>query len=122
MADDVDLPAAAGKAAADERAINSVTVKVQRVETIGATTIVTGQAACTSTGGSKVSARDTRLFVTLLNLGPNAVYVGPSGVATSDGFKLAVGAALTLNTTAAIHAVCATSETATLNYAETYDA
>lgn len=117
MADDVILPGTGVVVGADDRS----GVLMQRIVGIGTTSIAVAQAACTSTGGSKVSTRATRHRLILLNLGPNAVYVGPSGVATSDGFKLAVGASVTLLTTAALHAVCATSETATLNSIEEYD-
>lgn len=122
MADNVAITAGSGtNVATDERTIASTTVHVQRVSEIGSTSIATGQASCSSTGGSKVSARETRKRVVLYNHGANTVFVGASGVATTDGLRLDAGSSVTLYTTAAIHAVCATSETATLGYVEEYD-
>lgn len=124
MADNVAITAGTGTSiATDERSIGGSTVQVQRVDEQGATAIATGQASCTSTlGTAKVAARDTRKRLVMYNVGPNDVFVGPTGITVSTGLILNPGTSCTLYTTAALFALCNTSETATLHYVEEYDA
>lgn len=107
--------------ATDERSIGGVTVDVQRVEVLGATTIAQGSASVTTTSGSAVAARETRKRVVLIAAAANTanIDVGASGVASGSGFPLEPGASVTLYTTAAIHADAA-SGTQTLFYVEEY--
>ena len=123
MADNVAVTAGSGtNIATDERTIAATTVHVQRVDEIGASTIVSAVASVTTTSGEEVAARDTRKRITLLALPTNTanIDIGASGVASGSGFPLAPGAAVTLYTTAAIHAD-ATSGTQSLAYIEEYD-
>lgn len=122
MADNVAITAGSGtNIATDERTIASTTVHIQRVGEIGASAIASGQASVTSTSGQEVASRETRKRVVLYNHGANTCYLGASGVTTSTGLRLDAGSSVTLYTTAAIHGVCASSETSTLSYIEEYD-
>ena len=72
-----------------------------------------------------VAARETRKTVTILASPGNTddIYVGASGVdaaTPANGFRLIPGAAITIPTTAAIHAD-AVSGTQTAYYIESYD-
>lgn len=123
MADNVPITAGSGtNIAADERTINSITVQVQRVGEIGATAIASGRVNVTTTSGEAVAARETRKRLVLVASSSNTadIDVGPSGVASGSGFRLAAGDTLTLYTTAAVHADAA-SGTQVLIYAEEYD-
>lgn len=122
MTDDVELNAMSGgaKVAADERSINSQTVKVQRVVGIGATAIANGQVAPTGTAGTLVAARETRARLILLNAGTVDVYVGVATVTAANGFKLAPGASVTLHTTALVQGIT-DGDTGEVHYIEEYD-
>lgn len=127
MADDVAVtPGAGATISTDERTINSVTVHLQRVLTTGGSSINADDVSVTTTSGSIISARETRHTVTILASPGNTddIYVGASGVdaaTPSGGFRLIPGAAITLDTTAAIHADTP-SGTQTAYYIETYSA
>lgn len=124
MADNVAITAGSGTiVATDERTINSSSVHIQRVDEQGATAIASGQAAPTTSSGSTAiaSARETRKRIVLVNHGIVDVYIGATGVTTSTGLKLAVGASVTLYTTAAVYGVTA-SGTGAIHYIEEYDA
>ena len=73
-----------------------------------------------STGATALIAADTRDEVWLRNAGANTVYLALNETAAaSDGFYLESGDSLILTGRAArsaIHMVCASSETATVNY------
>ena len=122
MADNVAITAGSGTTVGtDERTINSVAVQVQRVDEQGSTAIANGQVAPTGTAGTLVAARDTRKRVTFLNTGSVNVYIGIATVTTANGFVLAPGAAITLNTQALVQAITA-SGTGAVSYIEEYDA
>ena len=122
MADNVAITAGSGTTVGtDERTINSVAVQVQRVDEQGSTAIANGQVAPTGTAGTLVAARDTRKRVTFLNTGSINVYIGVATVTTANGFVLAPGAAITLNTQALVQAITA-SGTGAVSYIEEYDA
>lgn len=124
MADNVAITAGSGTiVATDERTINTASVHIQRVDEQGATAIATGQSAPTTSSGSTAiaSVRETRKRIVLVNHGTVDVFIGASGVTTSTGLKLAVGAALTVYTTAAVYGVTA-SGTGAVHYIEEYDA
>lgn len=122
MADNLqyDEPGSGPNIATDERTIDSTTVHVTRVGEIGAQNIATGQASPDSTSSEMVASRETRKRLVLVNHGAVDVYVGPSGVSTSDGLLLEAGASLTLYTTGAVHAVT-DSGTGDVHYLEEYD-
>ena len=64
--------------------------------------------APTTSAASIVAANPDRLSVTIHNAGSVVVYLGPSGVTTSTGLPLAVGATLTDTTSVdAWHAITA---------------
>jgi hypothetical protein len=91
---------------------------------VGAASLATSQASIGATAASIVAARTGavgigRIAVTLYNNGSATVYVGASGVTTSTGIPLAPGAALTLNTTAAVYGIAA-SGTQTIGVLETF--
>lgn len=124
MADDVALPAASGTVGADERTINSVAVKVQRVVTEGGTAFATGQVTPTATAATLLAARETRKTVTLYNGTNMTVFVGPATVTTANGFGIPAGAALTIPTTALLQVIVAsvTGLAGAIHYVESYDA
>lgn len=123
MADNVAVTAGSGtNIASDERTINSVTVQIQRVSEIGASSITSGRVSVTTTAGSAIAARETRKRVVIMALPSNTadVEIGDSGVAAGSDFPLAPGASITLYTTAAIYAD-AVSGTQSLAYIEESD-
>lgn len=121
MADDVAITAGSGTTiAADERTINSVSVKIQRISPIGASAIAVAEATCTGAADQLVAARETRRRVVMTNISSTTAYIGPSGVATTDGLPLAPGAVLSLETTAAVYGATTTG-TATIRVLEEYD-
>ena len=125
MADDVAVtPGSGASISTDERTINSVTVHLQRVLATGGSTVNADDVSVTTTSGEIVAARETRHTLTILASPGNTddIYVGASGVnaaTPSGGFRLIPGAAITLDTTAAIHGD-AVSGTQTIYYIETY--
>lgn len=122
MADDVQITAGSGtRVATDERSIGGNNAHVQRVDEQGGTAVATGQVAPTGTAATLLAARETRKSAVFLNVGSVDVYIGPATVTTSNGFKLAVGAALEVATTALLQAITA-SGTGAVHYVETYDA
>lgn len=96
--------------------------QVQEVFTTGGTTIAVSRYSATTGSAEAVAARARRSYVTILSLPTNSdtVDIGPSGVASGSGFQLLPGAAITLPTTAAIHADAA-SGTQVLAIVEAYD-
>ena len=121
MADNVAITAGSGTTVGtDERTINSVAVQVQRVDEQGSTALANGQVAPTNTAATLLAARDTRKRVTFLNTGSVNVYIGIATVTTANGFVLAPGAAITLNTQALVQAITA-SGTGAVSYVEEYD-
>lgn len=118
------MPVTAGSGtniATDERTIASTTVHVQRVAAIGGTSVATGQVAPTTSAATLLAARETRRAATFLNTGAVDVYIGPATVTTSNGFKLAPDAALTVETTQLLQAITA-SGTGAIAYVEEFDA
>lgn len=113
MADNVAITAGSGTlVATDERSINSATVHVQRVSILGGSTIVAAHVTVTNSATSIRAATETAWETTLCNYQTVPVYIGPSGVATTDGFRLDPGASLTLHTTAAVYGITSASYTA----------
>lgn len=125
MSDDVAITAGSGTTVgADERTINSVAVKVQRVVVEGGTGLATGQVTPTASAATLLAARETRKNVVFYN-GTNAiVYVGPATVTTGNGFAMPPGSGLTLTTTVLLQNIVAsvTGLTGVVYYQETYDA
>jgi hypothetical protein len=122
VADNVGYtPGSGATIATDERTISGQTVHVQRMTEIASTAIVTGQVSIGTTGAQIVGARDTRRRIVLVNDGSADAFVGGAGVTTATGVRLAPGASMTLQTTAAVHAVTA-SGTTPVHYWEEYDA
>lgn len=125
MADDVAITAGSGTTVgADERTINSVAVKVQRVVVEGGTATANGQVNITSTAATLLAARETRKHVVFTNRQLEAVFIGIATVTTSNGFQLDPGDSIVLDTTALIQGItsAATLDSAKkIHYVETYD-
>ncbi len=123
MADDVAITAGSGtNIAADERTINSVSVKIQRFVPIGGSAVATGQVAPTGTAGTLLAARETRQFVTFTNRGTLDVYIGPATVTSANGFLLSPGESYDYVGTALIQAITSPTGTGAVHYLEVYDA
>jgi hypothetical protein len=92
---------------------------------VGSAAINTGQASVTSTAAVAVAARTGvagtgRITCTLYNQGSNTAYIGGSGVTTSTGIALLPGGSFSIDTQAALYAICAATLTTTLGYLENY--
>jgi len=121
MADDVAITAGSGtNIAADERTINSVSVKIQRMIDIGGSAVATGQVAPTGTAGTLLAARETRKVVTFVNRGTVDVYIGPATVTTANGILLSPGESIDIQTTALVQAITPAG-TGAVHYVEVYD-
>jgi hypothetical protein len=98
---------------------NTVDVNVLSGGAAVATDITSGRVNVTTTSGSILAANTDRTSVTFVSLITNtaAVDIGPSGVASGSGFLLNPGDAITIDSTAAIHADAA-SGTQVLSYIE----
>lgn len=110
MADDVAVTSGntgTFNAAADERSINSVTVKIQRVGEIGSSAIATAQTNMTNSAATLIAARETRKRVVIVNRQAAPIFVGPATVTTANGVQIDPGASLTLYTTALIQGITA---------------
>lgn len=124
MADNVAISAGTGTTVGtDERTINAVAVQVQRTDEQGSTAIATGQVVPTTTAATLVAARDTRKRLIIHNLGSTDIWVGPATVTSANGFRVEVGAALTIQTTALVQAIIGAglTLTGTVDYLEEYD-
>jgi len=91
---------------------------------VGAGAFAASQASIGSSAGLIVAARTGapgtgRIAVTIQNNGSATVFVGAAGVTTAAGMPLAAGAAITINTTAAVYGIAA-SGTQTIGVLETY--
>lgn len=88
--------------------------------TRGTTSIAAGQVSVGTTAVQVVTARAGRATVTFSVGAANACSFGPAGVTTTTGFALqpVAGASLTLNTAAAVFAIC--SATTTISNIEQY--
>jgi hypothetical protein len=125
MADDVAITAGSGTTVgADERTINSVAVKVQRVVVEGGTDFATAQYTPTASAATLIAARETRKNVVIYNGSNVDIYVGPATVTTGNGFKVPPGAGLTLTTTKLVQSISSsiTGLTGVVYTAETFDA
>lgn len=129
MADDVAITAGSGtNVAADERTINSVTVKIQRVIVIGSSAFKADQLAPTTTATSaSIAARETRVSVDITNIGTVDLYVsdvatnaGSPSTTTDNSLRLPIGASVNLPTTAGIY-IFTGSGTGAAHYLEYYD-
>lgn len=124
MADDVAITAGAGtNIAADERTINSIVVKIQRVGELGSSAIATSQVVPTNAAGTLIAARETRKRVLITNNSNQDTWVGPATVTTANGYIVPVGATLTLYTAALIQAIIGSGLTMTgvISILEEYD-
>ncbi len=96
----------------------------QVVKETGVGNIAVNQVSVTTTAGGTTiaAARSTRRGILVINHGTTAVYLGPSGVTTSNGLLLAgiVGAFISIPTTVAILGIVG-SGTQTVSYIEVYD-
>jgi hypothetical protein len=126
MADDVAVTAGSGTTiGADERTINSVAVKVQRVVVEGGTAFATGQVSISNTAVSLLAARETRKHVIFVNRQLEAVYIGPATVTTANGLQLDPGDSIEFDTTALIQGITSAATvdaTREVHYLESYDA
>ena len=91
---------------------------------VGAAGLATNQISVATTSTLIVAARTGapgtgRVAVTILNSGAATVFYGVSGLTTANGSILPAGAAVTLNTTAAVYGIVATG-TVTVSYTETF--
>ena len=129
MADDVAITAGSGtNVSADERTINSVTVKIQRVIPLGGSAFKADQISPTSTATSaSIAARETRTRITIVNDGTTALYVsdvatdaGSPATTTDNSVPVPLGASVTLHSTAGIF-VFSGSGTGHASYWEEYD-
>lgn len=125
MADDVAITAGSGTTVgADERTINSVAVKVQRVVVEGGTAFATAQYTPTASAATLIAARETRKSVVIVNGSNVDIFIGPATVTTSNGIRVSPGASLTVNTTALIQSISSsiTGLVGVVYTLETYDA
>lgn len=125
MADNTAVtPGAGATIATDERTINGTAVHVQRVDEQGSNSIATSQVVVTTSAATLVAARDTRKRVIISNNSSTDIWVGPPTVTTANGFHIAVGASLTLYTTALVQAIIAAGATMTgdVDIIEEFDA
>lgn len=125
MADDVAITAGSGTTiGADERTINSVAVKVQRVVVEGGTAVATAQTNISNTAATLIAARETRKRVVIVNRQTVPIYVGPATVTTANGVLLNPGDSLTLLTTALIQGITAAASPGgdKVHTSEEYDA
>ena len=78
-----------------------------------------GQVAMSATATSVKAANANRKTLTIKNVGAKDVYLGGSGVTTTNGFKLAAGEGLSdIRSTTDIYGVCASGETTPVCYWE----
>lgn len=126
MADDITIPATGSGTATPVVATQDRSSRhFQEVLVAGAATVAADDVSVTTTTGQIVAARTGRQTLVILASPGNTddIYVGASGVAAetpASGFRLQPGAAITINTTAAIHGD-AVSGTQTIYYIESYD-
>ncbi len=85
--------------------------------------VAAGQVTVTNTSAQLVAARPGRQSITIVNLGTTDVYLGAGTVTTSNGLLLVgiKGAAVTIQTSAAINCIVA-SGTQAVSYMEEYTA
>ena len=124
MADNVAITAGAGtNVSSDERTIDAITVQVQRVNDIGASTLANGQVNISNAAVTLLAARETRKRVTFVNRMPVPVFIGIATVTTANGFQIDPGASITLQTTALVQGItaAATSGSVYVHYIEEYD-
>lgn len=127
MADDVAITAGSGTTVgADERTINSVSVKVQRVVVEGGTAFANGHVSISNSAATLVAARETRKTLLIVNYQTVPIYVGVATVTTSNGVRLDPGASMVFNSTALIQGITTAAYTASgedtkVHYLETYD-
>lgn len=122
MADDVAITAGSGTTiAADERTINAVAVKIQRVGEIGSSAVAIARVTPTTTAATLIAARETRKRLIITNNSNVTVYVGPATVTTANGYPIPVGYTLVLYTTALVQAIVASTAAADVAVTEEYD-
>lgn len=122
MADDIAVTAGSGTAVATQ---DRSSRHFQEILVAGAASVAADDVSVTTTSGEIVAARTGRQTLTILASPNNTddVYIGASGVnaaTPSGGFRLIPGAAIDVDTIAAIHGD-AVSGTQTIYYIETYD-
>lgn len=86
---------------------------------LGSENLDTGQATIETTApAADIPASTTRRGVVVMNTGSETVYVGGVGVTTADGFPLASGSSMQIDTLVALYFVTA-SATSTIAWLET---
>lgn len=123
MPDDITLPPSGTGTATPGAATHQLAdgKHVQLVGAAGAPSIAHNQVSVGTSATAIVAARARRRSVTIVNHGTTDVYVGGTGVTTGNGVLLpgTKGAAITIETTAAVSAVVG-SGTQTVSYFEEY--
>lgn len=94
---------------------------IVRVSNTAAGSIVTGQVTVASTATQIAAERSARKGIVIINNGTSDVYIGTSGVTTSNGLLLlgVKGASIVMETTAAVYGIVA-SGTNDVTYMEIY--
>lgn len=95
---------------------------VEIVKDTGAASFAPGQVSVAVTATQIVAARATRRSVLIVQHGTTAVYVGGSGVTTSNGLLVvgAAGSRVGVPTAGAVYGIVGTG-TQTVSYMEVYD-
>lgn len=103
------------------RTIGANDVHEQVVQEAHATTIATNQVSVTTSSTLIVASRVGRRGLTIVNHGTTDVYIGVTGLTTSNGLLLVgvKGAGISLETEAAIYGIVGTG-TQTVSYLEQY--
>jgi len=84
----------------------------------GSASMATGQASVSTSASLVVAARAGRVKVTITPTSATVFYVGNAGVTATNGLYVPAGAAVTMDTQAAIYAVGAAA--LTVSYVEYY--
>lgn len=87
------------------------------------TTIVNGQVTINNTATQIVAANATRRHVIIKNpsTATKSIFVGDSGVTTTNGIEVAIGESITIDSEAALYAIVATGSQAGVGYLEMRD-
>jgi hypothetical protein len=94
---------------------------ISQVQPVGASNIVTGQAAPTNSAATLVASRATRTRLTMVNRGSVSVYVGPATVTTANGVELKPGESMTFEMAGTTLQGITASGTGNIHYWEEYN-
>ncbi len=94
---------------------------ISQVQPVGASNIVTGQAAPTNSAATLVASRATRTRLTMINRGSVSVYVGPATVTTANGVELKPGESMTFEMAGTTLQGITASGTGNIHYWEEYN-